>query len=62
MKTALWQEGFDCRTAKLLADSKTACFISTPFSRHTLALVNVTIKRRQWRNLITKPFILLKEK
>lgn len=62
MKTFHWHEGLDCPAAKLLADSKTACFISNSFSCHTLALVNVTIKHRQRRNLITKPFILLKEK
>lgn len=62
MKMFPWQEGFDCPAAKLLADSKTACFISSSFSRRTLALVNVTIKHGQCRNLITKPFILLKEK
>lgn len=62
MKMVRWHEGFDCPAAKLLADSKTACFISNSFSCHTLALVNVTIKHRQCRNLITKPFILLKEK
>lgn len=62
MKMFRWHEGFDCPTAKLLADLKTACFISNSFSCHTLALVNVTIKHRQCRNLITKPFILLKEK